>query len=298
MRAGVYNDAMRFAWFKVGSGPGSWKRAALRVGIIAVVTYLVVVIVTAVFQRHLIYFPSRALEALPSDVGLRYESVDFTAGDGVRLHGWYVPREDAIATFLFCHGNAGNISHRLVTMQTLHMLGFNVFVFDYRGYGRSAGKPEEKGLYLDAQAAWDYLTHTRGETAERIVLSGESLGGAVAVDLATHVQPLALVIESTFTSLADVGRKHYPLMPVRLIIGDQYRSVEKIGVVKCPVLIFHGSDDELVPIAMARELFAAAHEPKQFIETPGGHNEAGFAYAREHAEAVREFIKQAMQPKQ
>lgn len=285
---------MRFCWFKAGLGPGSWQRSALRILIIAIVTYLAVVIVTAVFQRHLIYFPSRKLEAVPSDLGLRYDSVEFTAADGVRLYAWYVPRENAIATFLFCHGNAGNISHRLVTIQTLHVLGFNVLVFDYRGYGRSQGKPDEKGLYLDAQAAWNHLTQSRGLPPERIVLSGESLGGAVAIDLATHVKPLALVVESTFTSLADVGSMHYPLLPVRWVIGDEYRSLDKIGLVKCPLLILHGSDDELVPIDMARRLFAAACEPKQFIETPGGHNEAGLAYAPEYGNAVRAFVEEAV----
>jgi fermentation-respiration switch protein FrsA (DUF1100 family) len=284
---------MRFGWLNVGAGRGGWKRSAIRLGVIAVVTYMVVVIVTAVFQRHLIYFPSRNLEGLPTDVGLKYEDLSLRTSDGVRIHGWYVPRADALATILFCHGNAGNVSHRLDKLKILSTLGFNVVMFDYRGYGRSEGKPDETGLYLDAQAAWDDLV-SRGEDPKRIVLAGESLGGAVAIELATQVEPLAVVVESTFTSLADVGKKHYPLLPVRWVIGDQYQSSDKIGLVKCPVLIFHGAEDELVPISMARSLFDAAPQPKRFIETPGGHNDAGFSYTPDYAKMLRQFVEEAI----
>jgi len=285
---------MQFAWLTVGVGWEGARRSALRLAAIAVVTCLGVVIVAAVFQRHFIYFPSRKLEALPSDVGLRFERVTLRTADGVQLSAWYVPRQGATVTFLLCHGNAGNISHRVPKMHILHELGFNVLALDYRGYGQSDGQPDEQGLYHDARAAWDYLTQAKGEESRRIVLFGESLGGAVAIDLATRVMPLALVVESTFTSLADVGKKHYPLLPVRWVIGDQYRSIDKIGAVKCPVLILHGEEDELVPVAMAQALLAAAPEPKKLILTPGGHNEAGFSYSPEHAVQVQQFVASAL----
>ena len=260
---------------------------------IAVATYLCLAILLAVFQRHLIYFPTQEYEAVPTDIGIAYEDVTFTAADGVRLAGWYVPRESATGAIIFFHGNGGNISHRLHAIQSLHAQGLNVFIIDYRGYGRSKGKPFEDGLYLDAEAAWQYLTQTRGESPARIALFGESLGGAVAIELAVRHTPAALVVESTFTSMAELAKVHYPYFPVKLIVREKYDSIGKIGQVRCPVLVLHGSDDELVPLDMGKALFAAAPEPKRFIETPGGHNEAGFTYTPDYADMLARFINDA-----
>jgi hypothetical protein len=283
-----------------GEGPrkGSVKRKLLRLAIIAVVVYAAFVILLAVFQRRLIYYPSRDYEGVPSDVSRAYEDVTFHASDGVKLTGWFVPHgsldEAAGATALFFHGNAGNISHRLHTIDILHRIGFSVFIIDYRGFGKSAGKPSERGLYLDAEAAWAYLTESRGVPAERIVLIGRSLGGGVAIELASRKNPGALVVESTFTSLVDVAREHFRFFPVGLILREKYESIRKIGSVKCPVLILHGTDDELIPIAQGRALFEAANEPKRFIETPGGHNEAGFTYNLDYVEQMRAYLKEVM----
>jgi hypothetical protein len=261
-----------------------------RLVIIAVATYVAVCILVCVFERHLIYFPTRDYDATPRDIGLDFETVSFNAADGVTLTGWYVVNNDATHTILFCHGNAGNISHRLTTIQALHQLGYNVFIFDYRGFGRSAGSPSEQGLYADARAALRYLTETRGQATDKIVFCGRSLGGAVAIELATHHPPPALVVESTFTDLADVGRIHYPFLPVRWILRERFASIERIAGLTCPKLILHGTDDTLIPIKLGRKLFNAASEPKQFIETPGGHNEAGFTYTNAFTGKLGEFL--------
>jgi len=265
-----------------------------RLGIIVLAAYVAVCIVVGLFQRRLIYFPTREYEFVPTDVGLSFEEVTLTGGDGVRLCAWLIPHQAPKGTVLFFHGNGGNISHRLVAVKTWHNLGYTVLILDYRGYGRSEGTPSEAGLYRDAQAAWRYLTESRGEKADRIILFGESLGGAVAIDLAANCRPAALVVESTFPSLLAVAKLHYPLLPVGLLLRERYDSLGKIARVSCPKLFFHGTDDELIPLAVARPLYDAATPPKQLIETPGGHNEAGFTYSSAYADRLGAFLDAAL----
>ena len=265
-----------------------------RIVLIALATYVTVSILVGLFQRHLIYFPTREYESLPTDVGLAYEEVALTTEDGVTLAAWYVSHERSKGTVLFFHGNAGNISHRLHTLKLLNSLGYSVLIPDYRGYGRSTGTPSETGLYRDADAAWRYLVETKAEQANGIALLGRSLGGAVAVELASRHAPAALVVESTFTSLIAVGKQHYPLLPVGLLLRERYDSISRIDKVNCPKLFLHGRDDELIPIALGRSLFDAASEPKRFIETPGGHNEAGFAYSSEYTRELGTFLDEAI----
>ncbi|MCH6572947.1 MAG: alpha/beta fold hydrolase, partial [Proteobacteria bacterium] len=156
-------------------------------------------------QPSMIFFPYATLDQTPADWGLAYEEVFLDTEDGVRLHGWYIPRHGSKQTLLFFHGNAGNISHRGASVEIFHRLGLNVFIFDYRGYGMSQGKPVENGLYKDARAAWRYLTKERGFDQEDIILFGRSLGGAVAAELAAEIQPGGLILESTFSSAKDVA---------------------------------------------------------------------------------------------
>jgi len=194
--------------------------------------------------------------------------------------------------FIFFHGNAGNISHRIDKLMDLRERGVSTLIVDYRGYGKSHGTPTEVGLYRDAEAAWKYLTTTRGIAPYRIVLFGESLGGAIAIELASRVNPAALVVECTFSRLADVGHVHYPLLPVSWFLVDRYDSLAKIPSVKCPKLFLHSEEDRLVPIRLARKLFDAATSPKQFILTPGDHNEAGFSHGPQYGDAMMTFLRQ------
>jgi len=244
--------------------------------VIIVVTILAVYIglclLVYLVQARLVYFPFREIEATPHSLGLDYEEVRLKASDGVELSAWFVPCEGSRGAVLFCHGNAGNISHRLHIIRMFHDLGFGMLIFDYRGYGQSQGSPTERGTYLDAQAAWDYLVE-RQTPPGRIVIYGESLGGAVAAWLAKEHTPGALVLQSTFTSLPDVGARVYPWLPVRLLSRFRYNARSHVQQVKCPVLVAHGARDEIVPYALGRRLFEAANEPKEFLELSGSHND-------------------------
>lgn len=236
-------------------------------------------------QSQLVYFPQtgRDFIATPEQRGLPYESVIIPTEDGLKLHGWFVPAQAAMGTagtVLFFHGNAGNISHRIDYLSMFHRLGYQTFIFDYRGYGQSSGTPSESGTYIDAQAAWDYLVEDKGIQPDRIALFGESLGGAVAAWLAARERPALLVLASVFTSLPDMAAKIYPFLPVRLLSRFNYNTLEYLESVACPVFIAHSPQDEIVPFAQGRALYEAASEPKEFLELEGGHND-GFVFMRE-----------------
>lgn len=226
-------------------------------------------------ERSLIFFPSRYPEGNWRPAGLHFEDVWFTSADGTRLHGWYVPHERPCAVILFCHGNAGNLSDRAGLMQILHdRVGATVMIFDYRGYGRSEGKPNELGVLADAQAARAWLAGRVGIAEKRIVLMGRSLGGAVAVDLAAHDGARALVLESTFTSIPDVAKTMYPWLPLHLLVQTKLNSADKIAAYHGPLLQSHGTVDRLIPYKIGCRLFDAANQPKQFIPIAGGdHND-------------------------
>lgn len=261
---------------------------------VALGTYVAVSVGVMFLQAKLIYFPTRGYAATPADFGLAFDDLTLTTSDGVAIAAWYIPQPEARGSVLFCHGNAGNIADRIHTIKALHRLGLNVLIFDYRGYGRSEGKPTEKGTYLDAEAAWRYLTETREESPDRVVLFGRSLGGAVAIELAGRHAPGALVVESTFTSLVDVGRLHYPLLPVSLLVTYRYESIDKVPNITCPKLFIHGQDDTLIPLENGRKLFSAATDPKVFLETPGGHNGGGFMYSPDYTEQLLSFLTEAL----
>ncbi|HUT32053.1 MAG TPA: alpha/beta hydrolase, partial [Planctomycetota bacterium] len=250
----------------------SARRLIVIIVVVIAAVYVGLCLLVYLVQARLVYFPIREIEATPRSLGLSYEEVKLQASGGIELSAWFIPCEGSRGTVLFCHGNAGNISHRLHIIRMFHDLGFGMLIFDYRGYGQSQGSPTEHGTYLDAQAAWDYLVE-RAVPAERIVIYGESLGGAVAAWLAKENAPGALVLQSTFTSLPDVGARVYPWLPVRLLSRFRYDARSHVQQVKCPVLVAHGSRDEIVPYALGRKLFEAANEPKEFLEISGSHND-------------------------
>jgi len=244
-------------------------------------------VVLYLFQGSMVFLanlPGRALDASPADIGLAYEDVQIDTSDGERLHGWFVPAAEARGTLLFFHGNAGNISHRLESIVIFNRLGLDVLIVDYRGYGQSTGKPSEAGTYRDARAAWDYLVDVQHAAPVSIVVFGRSLGGAVGAWLASGLpadaQPAAVIIESSFSSGADMARRLYPIYPVRLLTRLKYPVVEYTGRIACPVLVVHSRDDEIIPFTMGQAIYAAARQPKAFIELRGDHN-AGFWISRE-----------------
>lgn len=223
------------------------------------------------FQSQYIYQPYKDVTSTPAEINLDYEEVNFQASDGVDLHGWWIPHAGADYTLLFLHGNAGNISHRLHSLEIFNKLGVSVFILDYRGYGNSEGKPGEQGTYHDAEAAWQYLVN-KNIDPERIIIFGRSLGGAVASWLATKYDAAAVILESTFTSIADMGSHYYPYLPIKLINHIKYDTLERIKAINSPLLIIHSREDEIVPFRFSEELYAAANEPKYFLEINGDHN--------------------------
>ncbi len=222
--------------------------------------------------NRFIYFPDPHWALTPADLGLAAEEARLTPEPGVQLHAWFFPRTDPLATLLFCHGNAGNVSHRLDNVARLVQTGFQVLLFDYRGYGRSSGQPSEQGLYRDAAAAWTYLVARAGTSDAPCVIFGRSLGGAVAVELATRVAADGLIIESTFTSARAMARLAFPFPLPALPV--KYDSLSKVGGLETPLLVIHGELDELIPVAQGQALYRAAPEPKAWYPIPGaGHND-------------------------
>lgn len=257
---------------------------------VLLITYAVLVLLIFGIQDRLVYFPTRDLVATPRTIGIDYEDVWLTTEDGVRLHAWFIPTPGARLTVLHFHGNGGNISHRLERIKLFGALNLNVFLFDYRGYGQSGGRPNEEGMYRDARSAWGYLVKTRLLSPSSIVLHGESLGGAVAVQLASEQTPAAVIVESSFSSIKDLGAEVYPWLPVRWISRFDYSSKDRLTNVHSPILIVHSRDDELVPFHHGETLFAAAAEPKQFLEIHGSHN-AGFTYSdKVYATGIAAFL--------
>jgi len=240
-------------------------------GIILAVAYVGFGLALLFMQPRLLYRPLRDVSSTPADLDLDFDEVAFASTDGVALHGWFVPAQKAAFTVLFCHGNGGNITHRSDSINLLHSLGLSCFIFDYRGYGASQGKPTELGTYRDARAAYDWLTLTKRVPPEQVIILGRSLGGSVAAHLAGKVEARGLVIEGAFTSYPDLGARFYPYMPVRLLARYKYDTRAYLANVRCPVLLMHSQDDELVPFEFGEQLFQAANEPKQFVKLTGGH---------------------------
>lgn len=241
-------------------------------------------------QPGMIFYPSRELQATPAAWQLEYQDVSLHTGDGVRLHGWYLPHPQARRVLLFFHGNAGNISHRRASLEVFHRLGLNVLIFDYRGYGHSEGSPGEAGLYQDARAAWRYLTETKGFAGEDIVLFGRSLGGAVASRLAAEVTPGGLILESTISSARDFAKAVFPLFSRLVIMRYDFDTVAQLKDVDCPVLVLHSRADEIMPFALGRRVYEAAKSPKAFWEMRGDHN-GGFQLSQpEYERTLAGFI--------
>ena len=241
---------------------------------------LLVVFGLRFLEDRMIYFPMVFPEGYweTSQFPGQIEECTFRAADGVTLHGWFAhaqnSSDDAPRTLLFFHGNAGNITHRTTNIASLIQLGVNVFIFDYRGYGKSEGKPSESGLYTDAEAAYEYVRSRNDVVQDRIVFFGRSLGGAVAVELATRKFCEKLILESTFTSIKDMTKEMFGMFPIHYLVRTKYDSMTKIKNIHVPLLSLHGNRDTIVPFEQGKRLFMAANEPKSFYEIKGAdHND-------------------------
>lgn len=240
-------------------------------------------------EARSIFFPDKAIYATPEAVNLAFEDIYFNTEDGLKINAWFVPYPRAEYTLLLFHGNAGNIADRLDKIRMLRDLGVNVFIMDYRGYGLSEGRPAERGLYLDASSAYRYLIDARQIEPERIILYGESLGTAVAVEQGSVSQVKGIILEGAFSCARDMAKTIYPFLPPALF-SDRFNSIGKIKKIKAPVLFLHSKEDEIVPWALARKLFAAANEPKYFSRLKGGHNTAFWDDREEYLSAISFFL--------
>jgi fermentation-respiration switch protein FrsA (DUF1100 family) len=232
-----------------------WILAAIAAGYIAYLGLLLF------FQGRQVYHPESLIGANPSNIGLNFESVSFLTGDGIKLYGWFVASPLARGTLLFCHGNAGNISHRLELIKIFHRLELNLFIFDYRGYGQSQGKPSEEGLYRDAEAAWRYLTIKRLFHPAEIVIYGRSLGGPVAARLTRNHQAAGLILDSTFCSLGSMATERYRYLPLKWLAASRFNTVDYLASLKSPVLIIHSRTDDIIPFRQGQRLFEKALPP-------------------------------------
>lgn len=243
-------------------------------------------------MKSLIFFPEKEITLTPADAGLPFEDLILTTADGVKINGWFVPHPEAQTTILWLHGNGGNMSHRVGRIdRSHHTLKANVLIIDYRGYGRSGGRVSEKGTYLDAVAAYDYLLTRDDVDPARIIPFGASLGAAVAVELALQRKVQGLVLEAPFTSIREMARVALPWLPVGGLITTRYDNLSKIGRLEIPILILHGDRDETIPFAQGRKLFEAARGPKTFYAIPGaGHNNTETVGGEAYFKAMADFI--------
>jgi fermentation-respiration switch protein FrsA (DUF1100 family) len=283
--------------FQAPKSRRAWKGRVVRFGITAGLVYMGVLLVLLALENWLVFHPVRAEDEWvdPAAFHLAVEDVELQIADGIRIHGWWCPLKEASqnsigGALLYCHGNAGNLSHRAYVIPSWHRYGqVPVLIFDYPGYGKSAGKPSEAGCYAAAEAAYEWLVQNKGIPAERIWLYGDSLGGAVTVDLASRKPHGALILVRTFTSVPDVGQQTFPWLPVRWVMRNRFDNLAKIGKCPRPVFIAHGTADSLIPFRHSERLYEAANEPKSFfILENAEHNDS---LPPEFFLAVRDFLK-------
>lgn len=234
--------------------------------------YIALVLLLYMIQGSLVFFPDRNVSLDPSSAGLEWEEAWFETSDGKTLHGWYIPHPDSNHILLFSHGNAGNISHRLSFIELLNERGLSIFIYDYRGYGKSEGRPAENGLYKDIHAAWNYLTIEKGYQNHQIILFGRSLGGPVSAHLAQEVNPGGVILESAFISAKHVASDAYPFVP-SMLVRFGFSTIEYIQNSNSPLLIMHSRDDSIIPFYHGERLYESAPGPKYFTELRGGHND-------------------------
>jgi fermentation-respiration switch protein FrsA (DUF1100 family) len=267
-----------------------FRRMSQSIIFILVSVWLLLSILLYFLQPKFVYFPTAELVLTPSYIQLDYEDVFIKTDANTTIHGWFIPHNNPRGTLLFFHGNGGNISHRLDSLAIFNSLGLSVLIIDYSGYGQSEGNPSEQGTYKDAEAAWQYLLTEKQLNSKDIIIFGRSLGGAVAIWLANQNEPRALIVESAFSSVADIGKHYYPYLPVSLLARIKYPSHNLITSIKCPVLFVHSPDDDIVPYKFGRKLFMAANEPKEFLDIQGGHNDGFFVSGKHYVNGLDEFI--------
>ncbi|MEX1063593.1 MAG: alpha/beta hydrolase [Balneolaceae bacterium] len=257
--------------------------------------YVILLLVLFLIQKRMIYFPVDEVAGDPSAYSLPWENAVIETEDGLKIQGWHIPHEQSDKILLFSHGNAGNMSHRLELLDLLHREGLSVFIYDYRGYGNSEGRPGEKGIYKDIRAAWNYLTEVKGYAENDIILFGRSMGAAVSAYFAQHAAPAGLVIESGLTSVKAMASEIYPFIPA-FLVRQEFATVDYLENVSVPVLIMHSREDSIIGFSHGEKLFRAAREPKYFAELRGGHSNSYIISGDLYFDALKAFISRLEKP--
>jgi uncharacterized protein len=239
-------------------------------------------------ENALLFFPDKKIEATPDKINLKFDEIELETADKVKLSAWWTPNDNARATLIFSHGNAGNIGNRLDKLKIFHDLGLNVLLYDYRGYGKSEGRPSDNGLYADAQAAYDYAVNEKKIPVDQIISYGESLGGPVAAHLAANNKVKAVILESTFTNLEDMALLRMPLLAG--LAKSRLDTLADVANIKSPVLVLHSPNDEIVPYAHGQKLFEAVKTPKQFVKLHGDHNSGFWKSKDKYVKGLDEFV--------
>ena len=265
---------------------------ALIVAVIAII-YLVSAVYRFFTQSYDVYHPKKEITATPFDIKLYFEEIVFKSSDGINISGWFIPAGKRKEIVLFLHGNGGNISKRLALIDYFNrQIGLPVFIIDYRGYGKSGGTPTEEGTYLDAAAAWEYLTGLRKIKPENIIIYGRSMGGPIAAKLAGKVKSRLLILDSTFTSMKDIAAEIYPYLPVRKFFKFNYSTIDYLKEVSCPVLIIHSTGDDYIPFSHAVKLYNTANKPKHFLKIEGTHKNNYIKSKQVFIEGIKSFISE------
>ena len=272
------------------------KPAGLKLFIIIIPVIVITVIVTLAINLYYLeevtmFRTDRCVSLTPKNLKIHYEDAYFRTNDGEIINGWFIPAENARITVLYCPGSTGNLNDRFREIIFFHEMGLNLLTFDYRGYGKSSGRPREEGLYRDARAAYDFLVSMPGVDKDNIVVYGRSLGGAVAADLCLWRKARALILQSSFVSFETEARDLYPFLPVGFLLYGRFDTLAKIRNVRIPKLIVHGADDEVVSCDQAELLYKLAPSPKQFISYDGNHDDDVFVTSNEYKNDIEKFFR-------
>lgn len=295
---GKYNIGVAFITEPEGlSVKEDWPMKLLRFRKFFLIVIVTFIIVVATLSANLIYMekretyhPDKNMYITPQNIGILYDDENFSAEDGQIINGWFIPAHDAKATILYCPGSRGNLCDQMARIKFFHDMKVNLMIFDYRGYGKNSGKPTEQGLYKDARAAYDFLISRKDIDKDRIVVLGESLGGAVAADLCLNRKVSALILESSIVSLATQAKRMYPFLPVELLLYERFDTLSKIKRIRIPKLIVHGLDDETVLFEEALKLYFVAPRPKQFLPFQGAHNDDIFKISDTYRDKLLKFL--------
>ena len=285
--------------FVLGCWPNRWRlflAAPFHRSVRARWLLIALLVVSCRPEDKFIFHPSAEIVLTPRHVGLEFQDLFFTTADGVRLNGWFIQHREADLTLVWFHGNAGNIGHRVENIRLLHdKLRINIFIFDYRGYGRSEGHISEAGTYRDGVAALEFVGKQLGVKSENLILFGRSLGAAVAAEMASRFDSRALILETPFVSIREMAKSVFPLLPIGSLLQTRYDNLEKIAKIKVPLLVLHGDRDEVIPYEHGRRVFNAAPEPKYFYTISGAsHNDTYIVGGDAYFQRLRSFIETVM----